>query len=158
MVQWKTMALWFSLESGCFFSICHIPVAEWEMGYNYKGALLLFQAHLWPLRGWLHWKKNMQRLSWCKSVQLCLLTLVYIFAGTFLLGPIHHRNRFFRPHVKSLYRMCPHVLRSCNYEHFCMQVTLNRNAVARNFCILQMELKPCWTKALVCDPTTYAAR
>lgn len=75
MVQWKTMALWFSLESECLLSAI-FQLLEWEMGYNYKEALFLFQTCLclWEgvYRQYIEKKCDETQLvqisTWCKSV------------------------------------------------------------------------------------------
>lgn len=129
MVQWKTMALWFSLESECFLSaIFQLLNEKWAIIIRKDCFLSRLASSLWEsvYRQYFE-KKNceetqlVQISTWCKSVHW----FISLQAPSFL----QHRNIFFAMWNPSLCRLCPHVLWSCNCKHFCMQVTLNRKAV-----------------------------
>lgn len=122
MVQQKTMALWFSLELECFFSIRHISVAEWEIGYNYKEALFLFQAPQAFER--VVTGNALKKMFWdsvgvnqCSSIYWhCLLTVyIYIYTHTLIYWCI---SSFLAPYTTEIDFSFPISLRT-GYVHVC---------------------------------------
>lgn len=65
MVQWKTMALWFSLESECLLS----AIFQWVVIIRKYCFFSRLASSLWEgvYRQYIG-KKKVMRLSWCKSV------------------------------------------------------------------------------------------
>lgn len=151
MVQWKTMALWFSLESECFLSaIFQLLNEKWAIIIRKHCFLSRLASSLWEsvYRQYFE-KKTVKRLSWCKSVPgVNQRTDLYLCRHL----PSCTTEISSLPCKIPLSADCVHMCYgACNCKHFCMQVTLNRKAVVNfdeNLSILWAEAhseQKCWS-------------
>lgn len=151
MVEWKTMALWFSLETECLLSaIFQLLNKKWAIIIRKHCFFSRFASSLSEgvCRQYIEKKCDKAQLvqisTWCKSVHWFTSLQAYSF-----LAP--YTTEISLPCKIPLCACCVHLCYGAvitNRWHYCMQVKLNRTAVSSNLCTCG-SWSPFWAEVLV---------